>query len=422
MLSTVLGNILGLVLTYLIMDERSYKWFLQELTDSDSQLKILETGICHGTKVISWYGNLKNDKIFCRPTKVVTKTKNLLNYFINSRIPIVQEYNPHKIICFLYHKAGKRLVTAKEAMELAENQLHGLHVTSIHMAVTSTPQIYTIKSSNSRGEYSTTITSSKFGSLETQTLKDSAQIEEVLHFFMSLNEVIMKLSNKEIHEINLDLTKDQMGAITLIKITELKFKFNSATNIHVRGSSIRLITQESSDEESLTDEESPSLARQTLTSYLAKEKCLSKVPIIKSSSNSQDFLKMIAKTIEKDRKKNYETTETQQEFGSRHQEFARKSFKDSKSMKNSLTSLKDLLFYLEKTRPRVWVQDKSEIQGSVRNSVMDFKNTFSNPKINSAKFSVQSTKNTKLDSITKDRSNRLFMRKRPSIKLSSKSV
>lgn len=408
------------------MEERSYKWFLQELSNSNLSLKILEAGICRGTKVVSWFSNLKNDNISTKPVKEMKNTKSLINYFLNARIPMIEEYTPQKLICFLYHKTGKKLVTAKEAIELAENQLHGLHVTSAHLAMTCQSHIFTVKASNSKGEFSTEITMSKFGQPESQSVKDKAQIDEIVDYFVYVNELLMKIHNKEIHDIVLDLTKDSNGSMTLIKITELRFKFNNIQNVFIRASSIKLITQESSEEESLTDEEPPSLARQTLSSYLFKERSPVKALSRKTQNNSQEFLEMIAKTIDKDRKKNYEKTENLQESEFKHQVFARKSFRDSKSIKKTMSNLNDLLFYLEKTRPRVWVKDKGEICYSTRNSSLTNKrgnlDSGINTMRNSTKDSVKILKNAKLDSIIKDRSNGLFVRRRTSERILRKSV
>lgn len=408
------------------MDERSYKWFLQELSTSNLSLKILEAGICRGTKVTSWFCNLKNDNIFARPTKEMQSTKSLINYFLNTRIPMIEEYSPQKLICFLYHKTGKKLVTAKEAIELAENQLHGLHVISAHLALTSQSQIYTVKASNSKGEFSTEITVSKFGQPESQSVKDKAQIDEIVDYFVYVNELLMKLSNKEIHDVVLDLTKDCNGSITLIKITELRFKFNNVQNVFIRASSIRLITQESSEEESLTDEEPPNLTRQTLTSYLFKDRSPVKALSRKTQDNSQEFLEMIAKTIDKDRKRNYEKGDNVQESEFKHQAFARKSLRDSKSIRKSMSNLNDLLFYLEKTRPRVWLKDKNEVCYSTRNSSLVNKRNNFDPGIcttrNSTRDSVKVFKNVRLDSIIKDRSNGMFVRRRTSERILRKSV
>ena len=352
------------------MDERSYKWFLQEVCNSHSSIKILETGICRGNKVISWFGNTKAEEVFCRAAKVVTKTRYLLNYFLNYRVPILEEYAPDKIICFLYHKNGKRLVNAKEAIELAENQLHGLQVTSIHMALTSNTDIYTVVASNQAGELTTEITVSKFGKLNGQSLKDHSDIDKIVNFLIHINELLVKFSNKQIHEVSMDLTKDLMGALVLIKLTDVKFKFTPLQRTFFRKSSIKLITQESSSEESMTEDELPNLYRQSITSYINKDKTSIKIPIKKPQGNSQEFLEMIGKTIDKDRKKIHDVIDSAFDSKLQSQISQRKSFRESRSSKKSWDNLNDLLFYLEKTRPKIWIKDSGQPSATVKNSTM----------------------------------------------------
>jgi flagellin-specific chaperone FliS len=349
------------------MDERSYKWFLQEVSNSHLSVKILETGICRGTKVTSWFGNTKTEEVFCRATKVVTKTRYLLNYFLNIRVPMLEEYAPEKIVCFLYHRNGKKLVTAKEAIELAENQLHGLQVTSIHMAITSYTEIFTVVASNVDGELATEVTVNKFGRMTGQSIKDHSEIEKIINFLVHINELLVKFSNKEVQDLTLDLTKDLMGALVLVKITDLKFKVLSLQRTLMRKSSIKLITQESSSEESLSEEELPNLYRSSISSYINKDKTSIKIPTKKPQNNSQEFLEMIGKTIDKDRKKIYENIDFPEDPSLGHLKSQRKSFRESRTSKKSWDSLNDLLFYLEKTRPKVWVKDLGEVPATARN-------------------------------------------------------
>ena len=119
------------------MEDKSYWWLLSELCNSKASLKILETGICRGSKLLDWFYTNHIGIITKKPLKEKIKTKRILNYFLNQKLPILEEYDPGKVICYLYHRKGRRIITAKDTIELAENQLHGLQVRSIHMALPS---------------------------------------------------------------------------------------------------------------------------------------------------------------------------------------------------------------------------------------------------------------------------------------------
>lgn len=62
----------------------------------------------------------------------------MLIHFMNTRAPLLYEYSPDKVIVYLYHKRGQRVLTAKDIVDLSKNQLHGLQVRSIHVALLET--------------------------------------------------------------------------------------------------------------------------------------------------------------------------------------------------------------------------------------------------------------------------------------------
>lgn len=368
------------------MEEKPYKWFLQEVCNKHISLKILETGICRGTKVIAWYENTLSDEVTLKSIKMQSKTRYLINYFLNQRVPILEEYAPEKLICYLYHKTGKRIVTAREAIELAENQLHGLQVTSVHMAINSNTEIFTLSAINIGSELNTEIFISRFGKYSSQTLKDPAIIEKIIHLLVQISDFIIRITAQEIHEVHLDLLIDNVGSLTIIKITDLKLKTIIMRPGFYRKSSIKLIQRDHSSEESIESIESPYMNKVAFTLHEKEKKPLSlKVPINKPlPKNSHNFLEMIANTIDKDRRKysvqNYFQKRKEKEIeierakekekemeGKLHPLCKRKSFRESRTMKKSLCSLNDLLFYLEKTRPKIWIKDIAEIPITVKN-------------------------------------------------------
>ncbi|OMJ72741.1 hypothetical protein SteCoe_28748 [Stentor coeruleus] len=374
------------------MEEKAYKWFLQELSNRHENLKILETGICRGTKVIAWFENSSTDEIIQKPIKMLNKIRYLLNYFLNQRVPILEEYAPEKLICYLYHKTGKRIVTAKEAIELAENQIHGLQVTSMHMAINSVIETYTISASNIGGELNTEIFTSKFGRFTTQPVKDSVIIEKLMHFLINISDFIIKITSQEIHDIHIDLLMDKVDCIIIIKITELILKSPSARPGYFKKATIKLVQRDQSSDDSLESPGSPLLSKAVLGIHEKDKKALGlKVQINKqTSNNSHNFLEMIAKTIEKERKKyasqrmvgDKKIKEKEKEKERKKEKNdekigeekkvvkdIRKSYRELRGKKKSLGSLNELLVYLEETRPRIWIKDTNEVQNVAKNNM-----------------------------------------------------
>ena len=116
------------------METKSYNWLLYQFSQRKINLNILEVGISKRDKLIDWFRMDSNNNIVRNTiTPPNNLTKYLLSYFLSKRSPILDEYNPDKYICYLYHKTGRKIITAKEASEMANNQLHGLQVESIHM-------------------------------------------------------------------------------------------------------------------------------------------------------------------------------------------------------------------------------------------------------------------------------------------------
>ena len=354
------------------MEEKAYKWFLQELCKTQLSFKILETGICRGTKVIGWFANSLSDSVISKSVKIVNKTKYLINFFLNERVPILEEYAPEKLICYLYHKNGKKLVTAREAIDLAENQLHGLQVTSIHMAVSSSPVIYSLSAKNVGGELNTEIFFSKFGKYNLQILKDSALVEKIINNLVSISDYIIKINKQELKEIQIDFLFDSTGSLLIIKITRLVLKASDIRSSLLKKSSVKLVKHDSSSDQSFEDE---AQNKRPINFIFEKEKknttlkVLINKPVVKNTPN---FLLMVANTFDRERKKldkaepvlltktpvpmTPKTPLSAHTINPNFNQFqiqSLKSLRDSKIMKKNITNLNDLLYYLEKTRPRI---------------------------------------------------------------------
>ena len=115
----------------------------------------------------------------------------------------------------------------------------------------------------------------------------------------------------------------------------------------VRWKGIRLSNLED-DSMSMPEEEPSSPQFNILQKTKSQGHCL-KLPNIKQSFSSP-FLEMMAKTFDKQRKRNREGN-----MNEKHFEFWEQSVKKFKA--KGLTSIDDLIYYVEKTRPPVWNKD-----------------------------------------------------------------
>lgn len=386
---------------------KAYKWFLEQICSFQITFKILETGICRGTKVSNWYCNSPTGLVISKSSKILNKTRYLINYFLNQRVPILEEYAPEKLICYLYHKNGKKIVTAKEAIELAENQLHGLQVTSIHMAVISNTDIISVYANNIGGELNTEIFTSKFGKGCEQPLKDSVHIEKIVNLLVTMSDFIIKISQQELQEISMDLVVDTSGFVHVIKILKLKLKENNARIALLRKSSIKLIMiEESSEEEAIRV-----TAKGAINFILEKEKKSAglTVPISKPTvKNTQNFLQMMANTFDRDRRKQsqVEIIKSARDSASLPDKgsnfFPKRSFKESRTMKRSLNTLNDLLVYIEKTRPKIWLKDSGEVLPSTKSSNLNLPNEIVNRRQRSVQYFTPRAKFNHLQALISD--------------------
>ena len=182
-----------------------------------------------------------------------------------------------------------------------------------------------------------------------------------------LTDLLSKLYTKYVKSIKIDLVCDALGHLYILKVKEL-----SLTDLFINPSTLskglaRTVTNnyEYSIEEVSIEEENQNFTSKILNEQRKKDSTLKIHLRKKAPINSADFLEMIANTIDKQRKtqasndffsnkKNPLGIENKQTF-SKIQSF--KSTQDLLSSKKNLSSINDLLFYLEKTRPKIWVKD-----------------------------------------------------------------
>jgi hypothetical protein len=362
------------------MEEKNYNWLLSEFVSSKVSIKILETGICRGSKVLDWYGTDPSGFIIRKPLNKNSRTKNLLNTFLDQRLPLLEQYNPDKVICYLYHHKGRRIVSPKDTIELAENQLHGLQVNSIHMALSSAInyyEAYRMTAWNKNNELKTELMYGKFSKDFTEIIKDPVICDKAINVTLHIADFLSKVHKKYIQSIKIDLIPDNLGHMFILKVIELVINDISSSNYFFKGL-IRsgTIKDQSSEDISIEDTEYVSHLPIRLLDREHKKKEYTKIYIKKpNAKNTPVFLKMIAKTFERERKaiENKEILKFTKQALSQENTIKRKNFQ-MKSLRSfnveklktkSINSVNDLLYYLEKTRPRIWVKDsdKPDIQG-----------------------------------------------------------
>ena len=334
------------------METKSYNWLLYQFSQRKINLNILEVGISKRDKLIDWFRMDSNNNIVRNTiTPPNNLTKYLVSYFLSKRSPILDEYNPDKYICYLYHKTGRKIITAKEASEMANNQLHGLQVESIHMIPPDikTNNIYTIESSNRNNELHTEIYFHKFTNNLKIPFKDQEIADKIMNFVLNLCECLSRFS-KPIQSIKLDLFYATNGQIFLIKANEIIFSDET-------GKDFKKLPNLGIQEDEYSEDP---------LNHSRKEPHKFKIPLSKPlQHNSSEFLEMIAKTIQKIRKKkmisDYFAQKTKETSFKRNISKINSSrYNKDNIAENNLSTMNDLLKYLEKTRPKDWIRDVSK--------------------------------------------------------------
>lgn len=266
-----------------------------------------------------------------------------------------------KYVCYLYHINGKRLITAQETDELVRKQLHGLRVTSVHMFKTplhSSGKIYSLHVWEKQGKMHAQIIYGKFSKKEGTAIREGIVTERGL----KLAEEILHIVRAEGYKtkvLDFDMIVDISGTPCLIRITRLKLDINTI-KISMNTKVTLLYANEGSNLTTEADRESK-----------MKNNHSSKSDNIKSSSlnsNCEVFLEMIAKTISKTRKKEEKNESNKLILAKSIEKIRmiqeRKMFENNCIKEVKITkayeSIQDLLFYVKKTRPRIWRKDISQ--------------------------------------------------------------
>lgn len=366
------------------MEDKSFNWFLSECCNRKLRLNILETGICRGSLLLDWFYTDQFGQISRKPKKDATRTKHLLSYFLNQRHPVLEEYNPDKVICYLYHKTGVKVVTSKDSIELAENQLHGLQVRSIHMALTNSLNYYKafrLHAWSEGGELCHKLTYGRIAKDMNEEVTDVAIYEKVLSVVIYLSDILAKSQLKNISKIKIDLVTDATNVIHIVKVLELGLddtfmRSEAIIRNLARRPSFKQYEESSEEDISGTEFEGLQSGMRIIQDYKKKSTDY-KMPIKKNiAPNSPVFLEMIAKTIDRERKvqehfekiKNKKLLLENKIEHNNRKIFQLRSLKQPREnipKKHAISSVNDLLYYVEKTRPRIWlcdlVEDKVEV-------------------------------------------------------------
>lgn len=353
------------------MEQKNFNWLLFQLAQRQISLNLLEVGFCRRDKLLDWYcvnsnGQVHRNKVSA-PSNLV---KFLLSYFLSKRSPVLEEYKPDKQICYLYHKAGRKIITAKEAAEMLNNQLHGLDIISLHMALPGFEDkcIYTAYCYNRENELSIEINTKKFGKNNGTCIKDMIIADKIVNFIVGLCEIMGRFS-KTLASMNLDLIVGTNLQVYLIKVEDLCFLSDSLNG----SKEFQKVTNFKLSEDSSEDISDDELQHNLIIpekDQRKKEGNHFKIPLSKPVvNNSSVFLEMIAKTIQRTRKNQFYTEFIQKKVNSPENLIFNKrtsyifSSRDTNrdlNIESRLDTLSDLLSYLEKTRPKNWIRDSMQ--------------------------------------------------------------
>lgn len=358
------------------MEEKSFGWLLFELSIAKAPVRILEVGLCRGTKLLAWYYNDSMGVVCKKTVKPNFKSKMILSQILNERVPVLEKYSPDKVICYLYHLNGMRIVKVKEASELAENQLHGLQVRSIHQALVNSSDFYSIYKLNGlceNGEILNELFCQTYKK-EAIEVKDSLIYERALNLTMVLSDFLYRRTGKYFKEIQMDLVADSAGLLYILKVHKIILSPEVPKIDYFSRRTGRLMTKvvEFSSDESI--EEGANQINLYKNFLEGRKKDLGKVMRKQVPQNSGVFLDMIAKTFDRERKV-MEHCEILKERRKELEGSGNVSPGVSNAMSQSSERLKtkqkrgfgnigELLGYLENTRPKIWVRDREHCDGS----------------------------------------------------------
>lgn len=203
------------------MESRSLKWFLELLARKEGKLPILETGICKGERLLGYYYTDDSGTVRHNSNRMLKKTRHLVHQFLNTQVPMLQEYAPEKPVCYIYYKNGKKLLKAKEAFELAENQLHGLQVKSIHMVLETLKDktLYRVEARTENGEILVEVFKST--SRKKEPVVEGSVGDKASKIALRIFELVYKLDEEFITKTSFEIVIDSYGNTYLVNIEHI---------------------------------------------------------------------------------------------------------------------------------------------------------------------------------------------------------
>ncbi|CAG9331062.1 unnamed protein product [Blepharisma stoltei] len=295
------------------MENQTYSWLLSLVNTRKTPLRILEAGLCRGDLLQEWYANDKSGIVITKTTKTLNKTSQLLTHFLNIRCPILEDYSPEKIIAYLYHQKGRKVLRAKEAINFSKNLMYGLQMRSIHMAL---PETYSnvmikVKAKNENGEFKNELSYKSFEKENGDAVKDESLCERAHEMTLFIAEYIYRFQSEIVDQLRYDLCVDGYGYYYLIRLENPVFAKELSNIPRVRNknrtNTIFLDQPPDPDEDARNLESAvPEFIPIGKVSDRRKSRESLKFRFdfkFHRAPNSPVFVKMIAKTIEKSHQK-----------------------------------------------------------------------------------------------------------------------
>ena len=199
-----------------------------------------------------------------------------------------------------------------------------------------------------------------------EEINDPVMCEKALSLMTYISDLIYKNYYKFIKSIKIDLIPDGFGQLYVMKIKELSlttdFVKSEAVFRLVRSSTLKTKEEDkgNSNEKELDFNE----AGKGVHEKDARKKEINyKIPLRKpAAQNTNEFLEMIAKAFDRDRKKqeNNEIMENKRKILDNNEDLStqnlRKSFNftaSNEKVNNEIHNIHDLLNYVENTRPKI---------------------------------------------------------------------
>lgn len=304
------------------MEERSFKWFLQEYSTRKGKINLLDTALCAGETVTS--ACVTGTCLFPKGTKI----KHLLNSLLEIRSPMLGEYSPEKFVCVVYQKEGPKALTAKKILELPSGRVYSMKIKSIHVIPFDSVSlaIYKVLSVNRVGDVYCML-KRVFRGPYVHTGELCRKVKETA---LNIGEFIHKSSGTTLLRMHFDILIDDSGTLHLLKVYKIILAgvYKGRRNTRVPGHTVMQPFSNRPKRE------------KSVTSFNVRNCPSSRL----SNAASKDFLEMLAKTIDRTRK-------------SDHKVLQRLSLpRLSRTEKESYT-LDDLLEEMETSRPRTWLRD-----------------------------------------------------------------